>query len=337
MNIYDEIDECITKLDEDYKKFLPTVLVKLLSITEKLNKPYDWLWVKLQTEELRGNYNPNTEKIFTTLCKNIGITDITKIKEKYREILRDFMKYRTFEIDKDGIYADSTANLILQINSIEQKVKDTVLPDNLAPIDLYYEKQKHDNIISTYQNALSNYKAILNHIYTHTYQILINLKYSNQQAISQDATVQKIETIFNKFHDIATQLLKRYEGRETLKLKDEYDVQDLLHSLLLLYFNDIRKEESVPSHAGSNSRLDFLIPDYQIGIEVKMTRKGLSDNKIGQQLLVDIGRYQSHQNCKTLLCFIYDPDYNIDNFKGLKDDLESHSNDDFNIKVYISR
>ena len=43
MNIYDEIDECITKLDEDYKKFLPTVLVKLLSITEKLNKPYDWL------------------------------------------------------------------------------------------------------------------------------------------------------------------------------------------------------------------------------------------------------------------------------------------------------
>lgn len=247
------------------------------------------------------------------------------------------MKYRTFEIGKDELYADSTANLILQIDSIEQKIKDTVLPDNLAPIDLYYEKQKHDDIISTYQNALSNYKAILNHIYTHTYQILIDLKYSNQQAISQDDAVQKVEIIFNKFHAIATQLLKRYEGRDTLKIKDEYDVQDLLNSLLLLYFNDIRKEESVPSHAGSNSRLDFLIPDYQIGIEVKMTRKGLSDSKIGQQLLVDIGRYQSHQNCKTLLCFIYDPDYNINNFSALKTDLESHSNDDFNIKVYISR
>lgn len=337
MNIYDEIDECITKLDEDYKRFLPTVLIKLLYITKKLNKPYEWLWVKLQTEELRGISNSNKEKEFTTLCKNIGLADSTDIKERYRKVLRDFMKYRTFEMDKDKIYADSTANLILQIDSIEQKIQDMVLPDNLAPIDLYCEKQKHDNIISAYQNSLSNYKAILNHIYTHTYQMLIDLKYSNQQAISQDDAVQKIETIFNKFHDIATQLLKRYEGRETLKLKDEYDVQDLLHSLLLLYFNDIRKEESVPSHAGSNSRLDFLIPDYQIGIEVKMTRKGLSDNKIGQQLLVDIGRYQSHQNCKTLLCFIYDPDYNIDNFKGLKDDLESHSNDDFNIKVYISR
>lgn len=61
MNIYDEIDECITKLDEDYKKFLPTVLVKLLSITEKLNRPYDWLWVTFQTKELRDNYNPNIE------------------------------------------------------------------------------------------------------------------------------------------------------------------------------------------------------------------------------------------------------------------------------------
>ena len=35
--------------------------------------------------------------------------------------------------------------------------------------------------------------------------------------------------------------------------------------------------------------------------------------------------------------FIYDPNYYINNFQGLKADLESHTSDNFNIKVYISR
>lgn len=340
MDIYDEIDDCIRKLDENYKKYLPGVLVKLLIITQKLNRPYDWLWVKLQTEELKTNYNPTIQSNFISLCKNIGLDNKDRIKEKYHEIIRNFMKYRTFEIGKDGVYADSVANLILKIESLEQTIKDTNLPSNLHPVDLYLEKQKQDKIILSYKEALSNYKTILNHIYTHTYEILTELKYLKQPFISQYSNaeaISHIENIFNNFHNISTQLSKRHENRSTIICTDEYDVQDLLHSLLLIHFNDIRAEEAIPNHAGSNSRLDFLIPEYEIGIEVKMTRNTLKDKKIGEQLLIDIGRYQSHKKCKTLLCFIYDPDYNIDNFKGLKADLESHANDKFNIKVYISR
>ena len=340
MNIYDEIDNCIHMLDEDYMKNLPIVLIKLLTITEKINSPYHWLWVRLQTHELKSKYEPEMMQKFTELCHSIGLTNPDRIKEKDFEITRDFMKHRTFEIGKDQIYGDSVANLILTIQSLEQEINTMKLPETMHPVDLYFENKKQSNLKLTYREALSNYKTILNHIYTRTYQILTELKYlnfQNQTPYSSAEAISKIETIFNKFHSISQQLLIRHSNRETLHIKDEYDVQDLLHSLLLIYFDDVRSEETVPSHAGASSRLDFLIPQYEIGIEAKMTRNGLADRKIGEELLIDIGRYTKHPKCKNLLCFIYDPEYNIENFTGLKADLESHSSETFNIRVYISR
>jgi len=41
-----------------------------------------------------------------------------------------------------------------------------------------------------------------------------------------------IDVVFNKLHTVARQLLIRYNDRETIKINDEYDVQDLMYSLL---------------------------------------------------------------------------------------------------------
>ena len=81
----------------------------------------------------------------------------------------------------------------------------------------------------------------------------------------------ELENIFNKFHVIARQLRTRYNHRNTLEIQDEYDVQDLLHALLLLHFDDVRAEEWTPSNAGGCARVDFLLKDYQTFIEVKKT------------------------------------------------------------------
>lgn len=67
------------------------------------------------------------------------------------------------------------------------------------------------------------------------------------------------------------------ENRETLKIEDEYDVQDLLHALLLLYFDDVRAED----YAGKSSRMDFLLKNERVVIEVKKTRLGLADKELG--------------------------------------------------------
>jgi hypothetical protein len=104
-------------------------------------------------------------------------------------------------------------------------------------------------------------------------------------------------------------------------MTDEYDVQDLLGALLKLHFTDVRPEEWTPSYAGNVSRIDFILKQEQIAIEAKMTRKNLDQKELTNQLAVDILRYQSHQDCKTLICFVYDAIGKCHNPTALENDL----------------
>lgn len=100
-----------------------------------------------------------------------------------------------------------------------------------------------------------------------------------------------------KFYNISEEQTThgiRHNRRETLIITDEYDVQDLLHALLKLYFDDVRPEEWTPSYAGKSARMDFSLKKEKTVIEVKMTRESLSDKEIGDQLIVDVERYSSH-------------------------------------------
>lgn len=137
------------------------------------------------------------------------------------------------------------------------------------------------------------------------------------------------------FHRVAIQLQNRYSGRGTLCVNDEYDVQDLLHSLLKIFFSDVRREEWTPSYAGGSSRMDFLLKDSRVVVEVKKTRSGLGAREIGDQLIVDIAKYAQHPDCGTLICFVYDPDSLISNPRGLERDLNRQSTEELTVLVAI--
>ncbi len=145
----------------------------------------------------------------------------------------------------------------------------------------------------------------------------------------------KIEQLFRKFHIVANQLKQRHEKRSTFEIKDEYDVQDLLHAMLKIHFNDVRPEEWTPSYASNCSRIDFLLKNKKIAIEVKKTRAGLTPKKLSDELIVDIDRYKSHHDCKTLFCFVYDPENRISNQSAIENDL-SRENEKIAVKVIIT-
>lgn len=157
----------------------------------------------------------------------------------------------------------------------------------------------------------------------------------NQDLEKPDKTISLIETICNRFHIVARQLNVRHNNRPTLSIKDEYDVQDLLYALLALHFDDIRPEDVVPKHAGKSTRVDFLLKKEQIVIEVKKTRLGLESKEVGDQLILDIRRYQSHPDCKKLVCFVYDPEQLIDNPYELENDLTGKHNN-LNVQVIVT-
>lgn len=117
-------------------------------------------------------------------------------------------------------------------------------------------------------------------------------------------------------------LVQRRKGFPTMSFQSEYDIQDLLHALLRPWISDIRPEEFVPSYAGSNTRMDFLLPKHSIVIETKLVRDQRHGKKIGDELIIDIAHYQAHPSCEKLWCVIYDPGNFIPNVAGLVSDLE---------------
>lgn len=133
--------------------------------------------------------------------------------------------------------------------------------------------------------------------------------------------VRSVLALCDRFHEVARQLTHRRESRPTLEIEDEYDVQDLLHALLHIQFDDIRAEEWTPSYGGGSSRMDFLLKDHAIVVEAKMTRKGLGAKEVSEQLIIDAAKYRQHPDCKTLICLVYDPSSLVKNPRGIERDL----------------
>ncbi len=157
----------------------------------------------------------------------------------------------------------------------------------------------------------------------------------NGSVLGTKDPVELVCELCRRFPLVVRQLRSRHQNRTTLEVADEYDVQDLLHALLKLFFEDVRAEEATPSYAGKSARMDFLLKKESIGVEVKKTRDTLRDGDIGSQLIEDIARYKTHPNCGSLVCFVYDPEQLLGNPTGLEDDL-SHNEDGLFVKVVIA-
>ena len=134
-------------------------------------------------------------------------------------------------------------------------------------------------------------------------------------------TANFVVQLCRRFPLLVGQLSNRYSGRPTFDINDEYDVQDLLRGTLQLHFDDVRPEEWNPSYGGVQSRSDLLLKPERLVIETKMTRKGLGQRELVQQLIVDKAQYRGHPDCGTLVCFVYDPNHRLPNPTAIERDL----------------
>ena len=128
----------------------------------------------------------------------------------------------------------------------------------------------------------------------------------------------------------------RRKDARSLTFESEHDIQDLIHSQLRPWVSDIRPEGCTPSYAGSATRMDFLLPDHKLVIEIKRVRDKTHASKVGDELIVDIEHYRRHQCCDRLWCAVYDPDLLIKNPTGMISDLEgSRSTPDGLVSVHV--
>jgi len=134
-------------------------------------------------------------------------------------------------------------------------------------------------------------------------------------------------------------LQRRRNNSKTLDFNNEYDYQDFLHSMLTPWIKDIRPEEYTPSYAGTSKRVDFLLKDHSMFIEVKYVRDKGHARKMGDEITIDIHHYQSHPKCRYLVAVIYDPNRHILNPDGFISDLSKKyisGDNELDVKIFIS-
>lgn len=133
--------------------------------------------------------------------------------------------------------------------------------------------------------------------------------------------VARIVALCRRFPLFVERLRHRQRNRSPLMVEDEYDVQDLLHAVLKLHFEDVRPEEWTPSYAGSASRIDFLLPRERTIVEAKMTRPNLGQKEVANELIIDVARYAKSPDVHNLVCLVYDPSRRCSNPSALENDL----------------
>lgn len=201
----------------------------------------------------------------------------------------------------------------------------------------YFNESTQTYIGSPSYRGVENVRGVVNAVLARVKRSPACLK-SAQLAPGKTTAPERVEALYRigeRFHLVAKQLRARRQDRPTLDIGDEYDVQDLFHSLLRIPFDDVRPEEWTPSYAGGASRVDFLLPEIEAVVEIKKSRQGLGARELGEQLIIDIAKYRRHPDCRTLFCFVYDPDGRIANPRGIENDLNAKQ-DELTVRVLIA-
>lgn len=153
-------------------------------------------------------------------------------------------------------------------------------------------------------------------------------------------SIEVVRQVLNNFSEAIKKIKTRRRGKDVFEFKDEYDVQDVLYVMLKPIFPKLKEEDPVPKVGSNSTRIDLILRDQKILIEVKMIKESDKDeSKFIKQLKEDIQSYYSSEWMDHLFCFVYDP---LDKTKDRQSfyDLngtQTISNKTFEVEVIVEK
>jgi hypothetical protein len=124
------------------------------------------------------------------------------------------------------------------------------------------------------------------------------------------APVAVLENLLRRLPQVARQLRCRHGDRPGFRIKDDFDLEDLLRALLPLHFDDIRPEGRTPRYTAV-TRTDFLLAVEKMALVCKLVTPELTAQTLVCQVEEDVAYYQRQERCRTLVVFVYDPEQRL--------------------------
>lgn len=123
------------------------------------------------------------------------------------------------------------------------------------------------------------------------------------------SSYEMIKIILANFHNASKKITQeRRKDHPVFRIADEYDVQDLLYTVLKCSFPKLKEEDPTPRVGAKSNKIDLILREEGILIEVKMIKESDSSEKpFVEQLKNDIQSYHTCEWLKHLTFFVYDP------------------------------
>lgn len=124
----------------------------------------------------------------------------------------------------------------------------------------------------------------------------------------RQASVSQIVEILKRIPFASHSLTKkRRQGHPVLKISDEYDAQDFVYSILRMFFDNVRDEETTPQTGGKGAyKGDFYLENENIMIELKVAKGNHGVREIKDEIAADQAHVRGFSWVKDLIVVVYD-------------------------------
>ncbi len=120
-------------------------------------------------------------------------------------------------------------------------------------------------------------------------------------------------SILNSTPDVIGKWKHRRQGKDTVEIKDEYDIQDFLYAMLRGAFPTLQYENPTKKTGLTSNIADFTIEDLGLFLEVKYIANQQGAKRAQKECKEDIISYGKQDTCNKIIFFIYDPNKCIAN------------------------
>ena len=253
-------------------------------------------------------------------------------EECYKEEIQ--RKFNSFSIKNKFAICLFFPDFKTQLTDIIKNSKNPY--ERLLELLFCLDKLTHQDEQLIYDTLANNYNADVIDVILY---IEIQRKYTRFEFNSKTA-VDLIKDVFNNFQDSIKHITQiRRKDHKLFEIEDEYDVQDVSYLILRSVFTELQFENPHFKSGGTYSRVDLMLEQEGIDIELKMIKNTDKDEtSFIKQIKVDFNDYATWTNLKDLIVFIYDPynkTTNRNNFYELSG-RKVINNADFNVHIIVS-
>ncbi|WP_425629622.1 hypothetical protein [Cellulophaga lytica] len=266
-----------------------------------------------------------TSNIFKFSGLYLGAKD--QLKDK---LIERFQKGNTKEQFFLSKVEPSLKDLLIQNLNLDLDDPFSVLANKLFEVNEVSESDINNALTSIISSDLDIYTLLL---LEEIESQLLQVKFISK------TSEEVLRDIFYNFPNAVQKIIKnRRKGHPEFAIKDEYDVQDILYVIIKSIFPNMRDEDPIPKVGGKSTKIDLILREEKILIEVKMIKETDSnETHFIEQLKVDFESYHKCVWLEKLFCFVYDPykkTRDISNFNDLNG-KRTKGKHNYNVEVIV--